>query len=70
MANREHERRLRDAVQVKDSAADLSGCDLSEILFSSIRIAGAILRGVDMRRVDLSGSYFRGCDPRDAKCLR
>lgn len=68
MANSEHERRLRDAVNAKDPAADLSGCDLSGIRFSSIRIAGAILRGADMRRADLSGGYFRGCDFREANC--
>ncbi|MFN0018785.1 MAG: pentapeptide repeat-containing protein [Pirellulaceae bacterium] len=70
MANPEHERRLRDAVQAKDPAADLSGCDLSGIRFSSIRIAGAILRGADLRRADLSGGYFRGCDLRESNCSK
>jgi hypothetical protein len=70
MANSEHERRLRDAVQAKDPAADLSGCDLSDVLFSSIRIAGAILRGADLRRANLTGGYFRGCDLREANCSK
>lgn len=70
MANSEHERRLRDAVNAKDSAADLSGCDLSGILFFSIRIGGAILRGADLRRADLSGGYFRGCDFQEANCSK
>jgi uncharacterized protein YjbI with pentapeptide repeats len=70
MANPEHEQRLRDAVQAKDPAADLSGCDLSGIRFSSIRITGAILRGADLRSADLSGGYFRGCDLRESNCSR
>lgn len=70
MANPEHERRLRDAVQAKNPAADLSGCDLSGIRFPSIRIAGAILRGADLRRADLSGGHFRGCDLRESHCSK
>ena len=68
MANSEHERRLRDAVQAKDPAADLSGCDLAGIRFPSIRIAGAVLRGADLRRSDFSGGYFRACDLSLSNC--
>lgn len=70
MANSEHERRLWDAVNAKDPAANLSGCDLSGTRFPSIRIAGATLRGADLRRADLSGGYFRGCDFREANCSK
>jgi hypothetical protein len=70
MANREHELRLRDAVNAKTPAVDLSGCDLSGISFSSIRIAGAILRGANLRGANLSGGYFQGCDLREANCSK
>lgn len=70
MANPDHERRLRDAVQAKEPAADLSGCDLSGMRFPSIRLDGAVLRGADLRRADLSGGYFRGCDLREANCAK
>jgi hypothetical protein len=70
MANSQHAQRLRQAVQTNEAAADLSGCDLSGILFPSLRLAGAILRGADLRRADLSGGYFRGCDLRDANCSK
>lgn len=70
MANSEHERRLRDAVQAKAPAANLSGCDLSGVLFCSARLANAILRGADLRRADLSGGYFRECDLREANCSK
>lgn len=70
MANSEHEQRLRDAVQAQVPAADFSGCDLSGLLCSSIRIVQACLRGADLRRADLSGGYLRGCDLRDANCSK
>ena len=70
MANSQHEQRLRRAAQENWTGADLSGCDLSGILFYSPRLVGAILRGADLRRADLSGGYFRGCDLRDANCSK
>lgn len=67
MANPEHERVLRESVRRGDYSVDMSGFDLSRMLFSSIRLLGAKLSGANLRGADLSGGQFCGCDFRDAE---
>ncbi len=66
MAKPEHERILRDAVRTGTSTIDMSGFDLSGLLFSSARLDGIVLSAADLRNARLSGGYFRGCDLRNA----
>jgi hypothetical protein len=57
MANPDHDQRLRAAVQA-GTAADFSGCDLTKLRFSSLRMPGGNFATADLSGADLSGAYL------------
>jgi uncharacterized protein YjbI with pentapeptide repeats len=52
------EQRLRAAVQAGDRAADLSGCDFTQMRFTSLRLPGGNFTAANLSAADLSGAYL------------